>query len=175
MFKRITWGSMRGYTNRRIEAAVCKAKQNYPQFASLRIPNRIKAMASTAEGDEEDNHEVDRELSEEIDAGIDLIEAEVEEEKRAAAAAAAAAATGLVVMPENPVPAPRQQPQPQQPPTYTNMPNLSNLPPPPPPPNHPLRPAMSVDGMQVIFSSFSFSLYTNTYINQTQPNTLCDL
>ena len=128
---------------------MCRAKQMNPQFASLRIPNRVKA-----EPKEEKSPEVDRELSEEIDAGIDLIEAEVEEEKRMAAAAASA--TGLVVMAlpadangggsidgGNPVPAPRQpreshpymntQPQPQPPPLVPNT----------------LRPAASVDGMQV--------------------------
>ena len=155
-FKRITWGSMRGFTHKKLESAVCRAKQINPQFASLRIPNRVKAVRGNGGEEEERSPEVDRELSEEIDAGIDLIEAEVEEEKRAAAAAASA--TGLVVMAlpadanggsmdggGNPVPAPRQ---PRESHPYMNMQQQSPPQPSPLVPNT-LRPAVSIDGMQV--------------------------
>ena len=155
---------MRGFGQKKLESAVCRAKQINPQFASLRIPNRVKAVRGTGnnaveeeQGEEQQRsaEEVDRELSEEIDAGIDLIEAEVEEEKRMAAAASA---TGLVVMAlpadanggsmdgggGNPVPAPRQ---PRESHPYMNM-QQSPTQPAPLVPNT-LRPAVSVDGMQV--------------------------
>ena len=160
---------MRGFGQKKLESAVCRAKQINPQFASLRIPNRVKAVrgngnnAVEEEGEQGEQQqrsaeEVDRELSEEIDAGIDLIEAEVEEEKRMAAAASA---TGLVVMAlpadanggsmdgavGNPVPAPRQ---PRESHPYMNMQQQQQSPTQPAPlvPNT-LRPAVSVDGMQV--------------------------
>ena len=154
---------MRGFGQKKLESAVCRAKQINPQFASLRIPNRVKAVrgnGNNAVEEEEQQQrsaeEVDRELSEEIDAGIDLIEAEVEEEKRMAAAASA---TGLVVMAlpadanggsmdgagGNPVPAPRQ---PRESHPYMNMQQQSPSQPAPLVPNT-LRPAVSVDGMQV--------------------------
>jgi hypothetical protein len=162
MFRRLTWGSMRGYTNRRIEAAVCRAKQSYPQFASLRIPNRILSpVVVVGEGLPSPAEEVDRELSEEIDAGIDLIEAEVEEEKRIAAASAAN--SGLVVMAVpaeagtsmEPVPAPRVN-NPYMNMTPLPIPNSSN--------HHPLRPAMSVDGMQVLTNTTSNYKFCFVYL-----------
>ena len=161
---------MRGFGQKKLESAVCRAKQINPQFASLRIPNRVKAVRGNGnnaveeeeQGEQQQQRsaeEVDRELSEEIDAGIDLIEAEVEEEKRMAAAASA---TGLVVMAlpadanggsidgagGNPVPAPRQ---PRESHPYMNMQQQQQQSPTQPAPLVPntLRPAVSVDGMQV--------------------------
>ena len=150
---------MRGFTHKKLESAVCRAKQINPQFASLRIPNRVKVNKGDQEEQQPRSPEVDRELSEEIDAGIDLIEAEEEEEKRAAAASA----TGLVVMAlpadanggsvdggggGNPVPAPRQ---PRESHPYMNMQQQQSSPSSQPSPLVPntLRPAVSVDGMQV--------------------------
>ena len=164
-FRRSITSSMRCLTHKKIiETAVCRAKQINPQFASLRIPNRIKAAAAAKEDEVEPSAaEVDRELSEEIDAGIDLVEAEVEEEKRAAAASA----TGLVVvaLPADadgcsPVPAPRQhreshpymnmQPTPQQSQSQ-HSPIVPNT----------LRPAVSVKEMQVRLPNpaFVFSVF----------------
>ena len=133
-----TWGgSMRGY-NRRIEEAMTKARQNYPQFSSLRIPSRVRhhlRRPGTANGDIPSSV---MEEEEEFDPGLDLIEAEVDsmggiEDNNNRKMAGDQSQQQQLDEHGNPVPAPRM---PREKPCYMNMP-------------YPLRPAQSVDGMQV--------------------------
>lgn len=128
---------------------MAQTKQNFPQFASLRIPSRVRQPLRysqphlPSQAEEEDGGDDD-------DPGLDLIEAEVDsmsEENaaanHAAAVAVAAAASQTQQQQQQPLPAPRQTTTQQQQncnnrqkPCYMNMP-------------FPLRTAQSVDTMQV--------------------------
>ncbi|XP_059086618.1 uncharacterized protein LOC131883222 isoform X2 [Tigriopus californicus] len=121
--KLATWGSMRvpALDSRSDNPTIVRAsKQPQPQFASLRIPNRIRVQPSEGQLRVRP-HDIPSRLEEEEeveeDPGLDLIDAEVESDDGQ----------------DGPIPAPRG---PRQRPCYMNMPN-------------PLRSAHSVDEMQV--------------------------
>ena len=116
---------------------LAKAKQNFPQFASLRIPSRVRQPLSRYS----QPHLPSQDEAEEDDPGLDLIEAEVdsmsEEQQQQQQQQQQQAA---------PLPAPRQtqqlQQQQQQQMNERQKPCYMNMP-------FPLRAAQSVDAMQV--------------------------